>query len=597
MSTHLRLLNELRNETRPALFLGGVVLAGAASGVMIVLQARILSLILGQVIFSGGSTTELRPLFIVLVVIILIRSILAAGGDYLASSSAMLLKSHLREILFKKIFRLGPAFMAEERSGEISAALTDGIEALEDYYGQYLPQLVLAGVIPLLILLFVFPLDLLTGIVLLLTAPLIPVFMILIGKNSEKLTHHQWSALSRMSAFFLDTLQGLKELKIFGRSREHGEKIKEVSERYQVATMNVMRVTFLSALVLEWVATLSTAVIAVEIGLRLLGGGLEFEQAFFILVIAPDFYLPLRQLGVRFHSGMAGISAARKIYEILDRPARVWPTPTISKDIRELGLEEEIEIEFERVSFSYPGRKDDTIKNLSLTIRNHQLNALAGRSGAGKSTIAALLLGFIHPDQGRILVNGFPLDEIPSEEWRKVITWVPQKPFLFHSSLADNIRLGMPEATIDEIRKAAERAHLSGFIESLPLGYDTIIGEGGARLSGGQAQRLAIARAFLLERPFLIMDEPTAHLDLQLELDLEEAVKTLVAGRTTLVIAHRRTTLQRADVVHFIENGQASESGTYQELVENKGRFFDQINKRNPGISQDGMTQPIRGAE
>jgi ATP-binding cassette, subfamily C, bacterial CydD len=593
----LRLLHELRNKTRPTLLLAWVVLTGAAGGVMIVLQARILSLILGQVIFSGGSTAELRPLFIGLVVTILIRYILAVGGDYLASSSAILLKNHLRGILFKKIFQLGPAFMSEERSGELSAALSDGIEAMEDYYGQYLPQLVLAGVIPLLILLFVFPLDLLTGIVLLLTAPLIPVFMILIGKNSEKLTHRQWTALSRMSAFFLDTLQGLKELKIFGRSREQGEKIREVSERYQVATMNVMRVTFLSALTLEWVATLSTAVIAVEIGLRLLGGGLEFEQAFFILVIAPDFYLPLRQLGARFHAGMAGISAARKIYEILDRPVLVRPIPTISKCIQEWGFEEGCEIELKRVSFSYPGRKDDTIKNLSLTIKKHQYHALAGRSGAGKSTIAALLLRFIHPDQGRILVNGFPLDEIPLGEWRKVITWVPQKPFLFHSSLADNIRLGMPEATLEQVHMAAEQAHLAGFIESLPQGYDTIIGEGGARLSGGQAQRLAIARAFLLERPFLIMDEPTAHLDLQLELDLEEAINTLVAGRTTLVIAHRRTSLQRADFVHFIEDGRVLESGSYQELVENKGKFFDQISNKNPGISIEDMPQSIRGKE
>jgi ATP-binding cassette subfamily C protein CydD len=571
-----QLIQELKREKGAGLLLAGGVAAGAAGGLLILLQARLISLILEQVIFAGASTSDLMPLFSGLTGIVLIRALLAGSGETLAGLGSLKLKMSLRQSLFAKITRLGPAYLSGQDSGQVSAALTDGIEAVETYFNQSLPQAALAAIIPLGIFLFVLPLDTLTGIILLLTAPLIPLFMVLIGKNSEKLTRRQWSALSRMSAFFLDTLQGLQELKILGRSRERGGEIRQVSEQYRNTTLEVMRLTFLSALALEWVSTLSTAVIAVQIGLRLLAGGLPFEQAFFILVIAPDFYLPLRNLGLRFHAGMAGISAARKIYEILNRQE---PHAAVSKNMAARALSDGVEIEFQNVSYTYPGREESAIREISLKIEPGGFHALAGRNGAGKSTLAALLLRIITPDAGQILVNGRPLDEIPLGDWQKTIAWVPQRPYLFHASLADNIRLGRPEAGMAEVERAAELARLERFIEQLPRGYATIIGEKGARLSGGQAQRLAIARAFLMERPVLIMDEPTAALDLQLELDLNDVLRELTRGRTTLLIAHRTSSLQSAGRIIFLENGWMAEEGTYHNLIDKKGRFYSLIQR------------------
>jgi ATP-binding cassette subfamily C protein CydD len=572
-----QLINELKHETGAGILLAGGVAAGAAGGLLILLQARLVSIILEQVIFAGASTSGLLPLFGSLVAVVLIRALLSGTGETLTGLGSLKLKMSLRQTLFAKITRLGPAYLSGQDSGQVSAALTDGIEAVEIYFNQYLPQVVLAAVIPLGIFLFVLPIDLLTGFILLFTAPLIPLFMVLIGKNSERLTRKQWSALSRMSAFFLDTLQGLQELKILGRSRERGEHIRRVSEQYRNTTLEVMRLTFLSALALEWVATLSTAVIAVQIGLRLLAGGLPFEQAFFILVVAPDFYQPLRNLGQRFHAGMAGISAARNIYEILERPE---PLPGVRVNRPTQDFAGGMQVEFRCVSFTYPGREKPALQDINLRLDRGGTHALAGRNGAGKSTLAALLLRFIAPDGGQILVDGRPLEEIPLEGWRQVVAWIPQKPYLFHTTLADNIRLGRPDAGMDMVQKAAALARLDEFAAGLPRGYDTLIGEKGARLSGGQAQRVAIARAFLMDRPLLVMDEPTASLDLQLEMDFLEVLRELSRGRTTLLIAHRLASLRNAGRVHYLEEARLVEEGTYSELIEKNGRFVDLVKRR-----------------
>jgi ATP-binding cassette subfamily C protein CydD len=573
-----QLLKEFQREKGVGFLLGGGAAAGAAGGLLVLLQARQISIILDRVIFGGNAAGDLTAVFGGLAVVVLARALLAGCGETLAGLGSLKLKMSLRQSLFAKITRLGSAYLSGQDSGQVSAALTDGVEAVETYFNQYLTQVVLAAVIPLGILLFVLPVDLLTGAILLFTAPLIPLFMVLIGKNSERLTRKQWSALGRMSAFFLDTLQGMQELKILGRSRERGGQIRRVSEQYRNTTLEVMRLTFLSALALEWVATLSTAVIAVQIGLRLLAGGLPFEQAFFILVIAPDFYQPLRTLGLRFHAGMAGISAARNIYDILainepaSPPAAGRFTPDFSGGM---------EIEFRGVFYTYPGRDEPALRDISLRLERGRAHALAGRNGAGKSTLAALLLRFIAPDSGQILVDGCPLEEYPLEVWRQAVAWVPQKPYLFHATLADNIRLGKPDAGMDAVRRAAALARLDDFAVRLPNGYDTLVGEKGARLSGGQAQRVAIARAFLMDRPMLVMDEPTASLDLQLEMDFHEVLRELSQRRTTFLIAHRIASLKNSGRVFFMEQGRVAEEGTYSELIERKGLFYNLIMRRD----------------
>ncbi len=533
--------------------LWATILAGFLAGLLTIWQAWLFSQTVVRVFLGGATYDQVRPLLAALAFAILMRALLAWGSQISAQAIASRIKNDLRALLLQHIDQLGPAYARNERSGSLSATLVHGIEALDAYYSQYLPQLALAALVPISILCFVFPLDWLSGLVLLITAPLIPLFMYLIGKAAERVTRKQYDLLTRLSAHLLDSLQGLTTLKRFGRSRAHIQTIASVSERYRDATLNVLRVTFLSALTLELLATLSTAIIAVEVGLRLLHARLTLEQGLFLLVIAPEFYIPLRMLGARFHAGMDGVSAARHIFAILDTPLPASP-PTASPPPTPLAP-----LQFRDVHFTYPGQDHPALHNLSLTFAHGQHTALVGPSGAGKSTLFQLLLRFITPQKGEITANGVPLTDISVGQWRERIAWVPQMPYIFNDTIAANIRLARPQASQDEVEQAAKNAQLHHFIRGLPNGYQTQVGEQGARLSGGERQRLALARAFLKNADLLLLDEPTAHLDPHTEAMLSAAVDRLLAasGRTIITIAHRPGTVARADQVIALKNGQA----------------------------------------
>jgi ATP-binding cassette subfamily C protein CydD len=463
---------------------------------------------------------------------------------------------------------LGPAYTRGERSGELVNTAVEGIEALDAYFGQYLPQLALVTLIPLTVLAFVFPLDPISGLVLLLTAPLIPIFMSLIGSLADALTRRQWTSLSRMSAHFLDVLQGLTTLKLFGRSREQIQTIAEISDRFRQATLGVLRVAFLSALVLEMVGTISTAIVAVGIGLRLLYARLSFEEAFFVLLLAPEFYLPLRTLGARFHAGMSGVTAAQRIFEVLETPL---PLSASAGGLRLPAPR--FHIRFQDVHYAYEDGRRPALNGASFEIGPGQKVALIGPSGAGKSTLAYLLLRFIEPDRGQISVDGRSLGQLPATDWRERVAWLPQNAYLFNTTVAENIRLARPEAGPEEVIWAAKQAHADEFILALPQGYDTPIGERGARLSGGQAQRIALARAFLKDAALLIMDEPTASLDPELEALLQKSTERLLQNRTALIIAHRLSTVYRADQIVVLEAGRVVEVGTHETLLERGGVY------------------------
>ncbi len=581
-----RLLDEAR-QARLGLVL--TVGLGALAGLLTVLQALALSRTVGQVFLQSRTLGQVRPWLVGLLLIALARAALIWGGEVAASRVAARLKASLRERLFDRLLALGPAYARGERTGELSNTATEGIEALDAYFGQYLPQLALAALVPLTILAFVLPLDPVSGAVLLLTAPLIPIFMILIGDRADAMTRRQWASLGRMSAHFLDVLQGLPTLKMLNRSREQLRAIAQVSDRYRTATMGVLRVAFLSALVLELVATISTAVVAVEIGLRLLYGRLAFEQAFFILILAPEFYLPLRLLGARFHAGIAGVTAAGRIYEIADGrlpladPGRPAPQRGDVRE-RQAGINASRPvISFHDVAFAYPGESRPALQGVSFALLPGGSVALVGPSGGGKSTVAHLLLRFIEPTAGQITVNGTALGEIPAAAWREQVAWVPQAPYLFNASVADNIRLGRPSAPIEAVMEAARQAGAHDFIQALPHGYDTVIGERGARLSGGQAQRIALARAFLRDAPVVVLDEPTATLDPETEAEIQATLDRLLEGRTALIIAHRLHTVRRAGCILVLDEGRVIEQGPHEMLLARGGTYSRLVGEAEAG--------------
>ncbi len=568
-----------------------------AAGVLTVLQAGNLSRVISQVFLAGASLTEVAGRLYLILGIILLRAAAIWGSEASAATIACQVKTVLREQVFRHILKLGPLYARGEKTGELVNTLTEGIDALEAYLSQYLPQLALAALVPFTFLLFIFPLDPLSGLVLLVTAPLIPLFMVLIGNLAQALTRKQWQTLSRLSAYFLDVLQGLSTLKSLGRSRAQIGVIAKASQRYRQVTMEVLRVTFLSALALEMIATLSTAMIAVEVGLRLLYGHLEFEQAFFVLLLAPEFYLPLRTLGARFHAGMSGITAATRLFQVIETPLTTRQDPNPA-EINQSEQSTRVGIEFSGVHYRYP-EGAAALNGVSFQVPTGQVVAVVGRSGSGKTTLANLVLGFASPDQGEILVNGVPVTRIPPETLHFQIAYVPQNPFLFYGTVADNIRLARPEASQQAVEQAAQLAVADAFIQQLPQGYDTLIGERGARLSAGQAQRLALARAFLQDAPLLILDEPTAHLDPASEAQVQEALNRLLVGRTALIIAHRLTTIATADQILVLDKGLVVQRGDHRSLLSEDGLYRELVFayqaslQESTAISQPVGSQPV----
>jgi len=367
--------------------------------------------------------------------------------------------------------------------------------------------------------------------------------------------------MRHLGAHFLDVMQGLITLKLFNRSQYQVKSIDRITEQFRQATMRVLRVAFLSAFTLEMLATLSVAIVAVEIGVRLLHGGVRFEQALFLLIIAPEFYLPLRALGAKFHNATESKAAAERLFEVLD--TEIPATPPMNH----LQMPDRLHIRFEGVSLTYSQGARLALNNVSFEIKPGQHVALVGASGSGKTTVANLLLRFVQPDSGRIVVNDGDLELFPAEQWRSQVAWVSQSPYIFNTTITQNIRFSRPDASDAQVTAAALAAGAHNFIMQLPDGYQTVCGERGLRLSGGQIQRIALARGLLRDAPFLILDEPTSQLDPQNEAEIMSALNHLTQGRTVLLITHRLETAMKADHIVFLADGVILEQGTHLDLM------------------------------
>ena len=570
MNLDKRLLQLLKFARLP---LGITVGSAIISGLATIVQAWLLAKIINNVFLEKAGLSEVSGFLLFFILVSLFKAGMSSISHTEGQRTAGILKKKLRAALSLKITQLGPLYTVAEKSGEITNTMQVGVETLNAYFSQYIPQLFISAVIPVTILIVVFPFDILSGFVFLFTAPIIPIFMMLIGQTAQSMTQKQWKSLSRMSGHFLDVLQGLTTLKIFGRSRQEADNVFKISDQFRRTTMNVLKIAFLSALVLEMAATISTAVIAVEIGLRLMYAKMSFEPALFILILAPEFYQPMRQLGARFHAGMEGVAAAQRIFEILEEPE----TGRMETGGREAGEKEtgtrNLFIKFEGVHYTYPGASNPALKNISMKIPPNTVTALVGKSGAGKSTIANLLLRFAENYSGSIHIGEKELSSIPKADWRTLVSWMPQKPYLFHQTVTENILIARPQSSLDEMKEAAKKAGLHDFITGLPNGYKTLIGEQGSRFSGGQAQRLALARAFLKDAPLLILDEPASNLDPYLDAELQQVISDLSKNRSVLLIAHRLKSVEKADQIIVLDKGEIAEQGRHTELLNQNGYY------------------------
>jgi thiol reductant ABC exporter CydD subunit len=547
------------------------ILCGAAAGVVVVVQAGLLSRAVDAAFLKQAPLLKLVPLLTALASAAPLRALLLWLHETLAASYSAGLRQTVRDRLLRRVLALGPHYLSGERTGEIVTTLVGGVDALDAYAAQYLPQAALAAIVPALMLAVVLWYDPFSALVLLLTFPLVPLFVWLIGGAARERTRVQWVTLSRLAARFLDAVSGLATLRAFGRAEDEARALQVVGERHRTVTLQVLRLAFVSALVLEALATLGTAVVAVEIGLRLLYAKVAFREALFVLVLTPEFYRPLRALGAAFHAGMAGREAASRMDEIaqatgpLAAPAvmtgRAAPVPTSQRTSRPP------RVRFDDVFFSYARGGPPALDGFTLEVPEGRTVALLGATGAGKTTAAHLLLRFLEPDRGRILVDDVPLDTIPPERWRERLSWVSQHPRIFHTTLRENLRLGRADAPDADLVRALERAHLREVVDELPRGLDTPLGEGGERLSGGEAQRLALARAWLEDAPLVVLDEPTAFLDLATEAAVVEAMTRLCQGRTVLLVAHRLTTVSGADRLACLFHGRVVEEGSPADLA------------------------------
>ena len=533
----------------------------------IVGQAWFFGTLINNFIFLENTLADEMNTILYLTIAIIVRLLAHYIQEAVANRLGTAVKASFREHALEHMFKLG--VQHKERHGDVIHLLTDGLEQVDAYVARYIPQILYAIMIPLIMGIAIVDALPIIGIILIVTVPLIPFFMILIGKQADRLNKEQWERMSFLSGHFLDVLQGITTLKLFGRAKDQIKVIGRLSEEFKDSTLKVLRVAFLSALVLELVSTISTALIAVYLGLTLLDGEIAFFPAFFILLLAPEFYTPFRQLGAAFHTGMAGKTSILKYEDFMNRE----PSLPVGGTTRLDGSVEHIEIK--DLTFTYKN-SDNGVRHITLEAKRNAPIMLVGESGAGKSTIAHIVGGFLQAPRGTVTVDGHDICDLNIDWWRQQITYVSQHPHIMKGTLREVLSFCM-DVSDKEILDACKEVQLLDVISRHADGLDAVIGEGGLGLSGGERQRVALARAFLRKGQVLILDEVTAHLDVKTESIISTAIQQLMKDKIVIIIGHRLQTMHWASKLYVLKQGIIIQQGSYEELVAVDGYFKDLV--------------------
>ena len=527
-------------------------LLGTVAALLVLAQAVLLADVAARS-FEGASLHAVVWLLVLLGAVVCARAAAAWGFEVVGRRGAARILSRLRLNLVECRLACQPASLDGAESSGLATLAVTGIDALEGTFARYLPQVVLAVLVPLAVLALVASVDLTSAGVMLLTLPLVPVFMWLVGRYTEQRARARWQALALLAHHFADVVRGLPTLRAFNRSHAQAEQIDLVSDRYRVATMGTLRVAFLSGTVLELAATIGVALVAVTVGVRLVDGGIGLRAGLTVLVLAPELYLPIRNVAAQFHASADGAAVAGRLLDLTEAPATAGSRSRAqAPDLRTAP------IRLERVSFCYPDRAQPALVDVDLVLAAGETVALVGPSGAGKSTIASLLLRLFDPTGGRVLADDLDVASFEPAAWRRQLAWLPQRPTLLCETVEENIRLADPTAGFERVRAAAELAGAAAFVEALPDGYETVVGDGGRPLSAGQTRRLALARAFLRNVPFVILDEPTAHLDPESAARVAAAIERRRGSCTTLLISHDPELAALCDRIVRIEDGRSA---------------------------------------
>ncbi len=550
--TQRRLMRESRVARRA---LGVAALLALIQAVLTVVWAVALAAAVAPVAMDGAGLTQVRTAIIVAACAAVGRAAVAWGFESTGRVGAQQVMSELRLRLAAHVLEARPLTQSTDSTGELATVAVQGVDGLELVFARYFPQMMLAVVVPIAAIGWIIPTDWVSAAILAVTIPVIIIFMILIGLGADRRAKARWAAMQMLGGRFFEVVRGLTTLRVHGRAEAQVDVLEQVGEDYRRETMSTLRLAFLSALVLELAAALGTAMVAVALGIRLVDGGIGLQASLAVLILAPEVYQPIRQLGAQFHASADGMIAAEEIFAVLDAPAVLDPPPPSPLPAPSPARDT---IVLDDVAVAYPGRVVPALDGISLSLAPGEFVALVGPSGAGKTTVASLLVRLIDPTSGAVRVGGVDLRQIDADAWRSRIAWVPQRPRIFAATVADNVRVADPAADDARVHEALRDAGADALVAEMPEGLATRLGEGGRRLSAGEAQRISLARAFLRDADLFVLDEPTAHLDGVLAAELTQVIRRLTAGATTLAVTHRQELVQAADRVIRIDDGRVA---------------------------------------